>query len=177
MATGISLNTGPAPFVLTLEMNSEAFAFFNDLRRRHYPPEGNLVPAHVTLFYRLPGAHAREIKALLAATAGATERFPVGLGDLKALERGVAVFLHSPRLLALRAALAGEWWPWLIDRDRLGFRPHVTIQNNVSAAEAGMTKQRLSESLRRSPPVTAVGLHLWRYCDGPWEHEQLFRFR
>ena len=66
MASGSDLGERP-PFVLTLEMDGESFARFNELRQAHYPPERNLVPAHVTLFHRLPGERGREIKALLRA--------------------------------------------------------------------------------------------------------------
>jgi hypothetical protein len=175
MAVGRDLSEGPPPLVLTLEMDGESFAFFNELRARYYPPERNIVPAHVTLFYRLPGSRRREIKALLAQTASGQRPFAIAAGDVRALERGVAVFLHSPQLHALRDALAVEWWPWLIDRDKAGFRPHVTIQINVSPAEARLTERALAAL--RMPRVDAVGLHLWCYRDGPWEHEQLFRFR
>jgi 2'-5' RNA ligase len=175
MASGSDL-AERAPFVLTLEMDGESFSRFNTLRQAHYPPERNMVPAHVTLFYRLPGSHAREIKMLLAATAAGQKRFPVAVGDVKELERGVAVFLHAPQLGALREALAAEWWPWLTEQDRFGFRPHVTIANNVSAGEA-RTIREMVEATFRAPRVEAVGMHLWRYRDGPWAHEQLFPFR
>ena len=66
MAARSDLATGPAPFVLTLEMDGESFAALDALRRRYYTPERNLVPAHVTLFHRLPGERSREITAFLA---------------------------------------------------------------------------------------------------------------
>ncbi|HEX9903512.1 MAG TPA: 2'-5' RNA ligase family protein [Propylenella sp.] len=176
MASGSDLDAVAAPLVLTVEMDGDAFAFFDDLRRRHYPAERNMIPAHVTLFHRLPGGRAREIKALLAKVAAGQKTVHVAVGDVKALERGVAIFLHSPQLHALRDALATEWWPWLTDQDKAGFRPHVTIQSNVGAARARATMQALSEGFRPRQ-IRAVGLHLWRYRGGAWESEQLFRFR
>lgn len=176
MAAGSDLTAGPAPFVLTLEMDGESFARLDDLRRRYYPPDRNLVPAHVTLFYRLPGEHAREIKALLAEVAKSEKPMEIAVGEVKAMERGVAVFLHSPRLSALREALAAEWWTWLSDQDQTGFRPHVTLQNNVSAGEAQRTKASVAAELRLKR-IRSVGLHLWRYREGRWESERLFRFR
>jgi 2'-5' RNA ligase len=176
MAADGDLAADAAPFVLTLEMDAESFACFDALRRRYYPPERNCVPAHVTLFYRLPGSHAREIKALLSQVAAEEEPMEIAVGAVKAMERGVAILLHSPRLFALRGALAEEWWPWLTDQDRAGFRPHVTIQNNVSAAEAQRTQTAVAAELRLSR-IRGLGLHLWRYRDGRWEYERLFRFR
>ncbi len=177
-AGGVSSGNSPraGPFVLTLDMDGEAFAAFEALRRKHYAPERNLVQAHVTLFHRLPGERKREIKALLRAVAGEEKPIEVEVGEARALERGVAVFLRSPRLHALRERLAAEWWPWLEDRDKAGFRPHVTIQTTESEAEARRTRESLGRvALPRR--LRGVGLHLWRYRDGPWEHADLFRFR
>jgi 2'-5' RNA ligase len=157
-------------------MDGEAFAGFEALRRRYYAPERNLVPAHVTLFHRLPAERAREIKALLGQVAAGARPIEVTVGEARVLEDGVAIFLHSPRLHALHDDLADEWRPWLVDSDRRGFRPHITIQTTESAAEARRTVQALaSERIPRR--LRGVGLHLWRYLDGPWRSERLFRFR
>lgn len=178
MAPDGNLKPGPAPFVLTLELDGESFAAFDELRRRYYGPEKNLVPAHVTLFYRLPGDRAREIKALLAQVAVSQRPIEIPPGEAKALERGVAIFLNSPQMSALRDELQREWWPWLENDDRAGYRPHVTIQMNVSEAEARRTILAIRASFRPKR-IRGVGLHLWRYRgdDGRWEHVQLFRFR
>jgi hypothetical protein len=74
----------------------------------------------------------------------------------------------------LRDELAREFRPWLAGED--SFRPHITIQNNVGPEEAQRTRRELAASVlpRR---LTGVGLHLWRYRDGPWEDVQLVRFR
>ncbi len=165
-----------APFVLTVEMDGEAFAGFEALRRRYYAPERNLVPAHLTLFHRLPGDRARDIKALIRQVAAEEKPIEIAVGDAKAMQNGVAIFLDSPRLHALRERLSAEWWPWLEDRDKAGFRPHVTVQTTESDAEARRTVQSLRhDNVPRR--IRGVGLHLWRYRDGPWEHADLFRFR
>ncbi len=176
MAPGSDIGQSPASLILTLEMDGEAFSVLDALRRRHTPPEKNLVPAHVTLFSRLPGERAREIKAYLAKAAQAHKPIEIAPGEVKALERGVGIFLRSPQLSALREALAREWSPWLGEQDSAGFRPHVTIQTNVDEAEAYRTRQAMGAAFR-PPRIKGIGLHLWRYRDGPWEHEQLFRFR
>ena len=174
MAAGNGL--GPeAPFVVTLELDGESFGRVEELRRRYYPPERNLVPAHVTLFHQLPGARGRELKALLRQVTTGRQPIEIEAIRTKALESGVAVFLRSPQLNALRDGLAAELWPWLTEQDKAGFRPHVTIQNKVSAAEARRTEREVAAA--RLPRMRGVGLHLWRYRDGPWEDVQLFRFR
>jgi hypothetical protein len=99
-----------ASLVLTLEMDGEAFAALDALRRRYYAPERNLVPAHVTLFYRLPGERAREIRALLTQVASSQRLIEILPGEVRAIESGVAVFFEF-RLAPLRAALADAWEP------------------------------------------------------------------
>jgi 2'-5' RNA ligase len=174
MATGSGVGQEPASLVLTLEMDGESFAALDDLRRRYYAPERNLVPAHVTLFHRLPAERSREIKALLNKVASSQRPIDIAAAEPKVLERGVAIFLHSPQLNALRDELSREWSPWLDAQDQAGFRPHVTIQTTDSEAEARRTVQALRAI--RLPRIRGVGLHLWRYRGGRWENEQLFRF-
>jgi 2'-5' RNA ligase len=174
MAAGGDLTR--APLVLTLEMDGESFARLDALRRRYYPPERNLVPAHVTLFHSLPGERAREVKALLVQVAARERRMEIAVDGVRTTERGVAVFLRSLQLHALREALAAEWWPWLTDQDRAGFRPHVTIQNGITAGEAHRTRASAAAGLHLSR-IVGRGLHLWRYREGRWEDERLFRFR
>ena len=174
MAAGGDLAQPDAPFVLTLELDGAAFAFFDRLRRQYVPPERNLVPAHLTLFHQLPASHGRTIKALLQQVAGAQRRIEAVDAEVKSLGNGVAVFVRAPQLLALRDALAREWEPWLTAQDTHGFRPHITVQNKVGAAEANAC--RAAVGALRLPRIAGTGLHLWRYRGGPWEDVRLFRF-
>lgn len=172
---GLGGPTEPAPFVLTAEIDGQSFARFDSLRRRYFPPERNVVPAHITLFHRLPAERAREIKALLRMAADRQQTIETGPGEAKATGTGVAIFLSSPQLSAFREQLASEWWPWLGDQDRAGFRPHVTLQNKVSAVVARQTLLEVRQT--RQLPVRILGAHLWRYRDRRWEDVALFRFR
>jgi len=176
MAAAGDLTRNGRTFVLTLEMDGEAFAALDALRRRYYAPERNLVPAHITLFRALPGERGREIKGFLAQAVAGHRPIEIPPGEVKAMENGVAIFLHSPQLAALRQELAREWSPWLEAQDKAGFRPHITIQTTLDEAEARRTRQTIAATFR-PPRIRGVGLHLWRYEGGPWEHEQLFRFR
>jgi hypothetical protein len=175
MASGSGVGTR-APLVLTLELDGESFAHLDALRRRYYAAERNLVPAHATLFRALPGERSREIRAFLEKVAGRERPVELALAGVRPLEHGVAVFLRSPRISALREELAAEWAPWLAEEDAFGFQPHVTIATAASEAEARRLVGSVSGELRLRG-VTATGLHLWRYRGGPWEDVRLFRFR
>lgn len=155
------------PLILTLALDKPSQAFFDELRRRHFPPERNHLAAHVTLFHALPGEHLAEVEEHVREAA-ARPPFDVDVTGLRSLGRGVAYVLRSRELLALREALARRWHPWLTPQDSARFAPHITVQNKVSADVA----HRLLDELRATfePRVLrARGLSLWWYRGGPWE--------
>lgn len=154
------------PVILTLQLDAEAAAFFEAKRRAHFPPARNVIGAHLTLFHKLPG---EDPGALLAAIAPVTRRppFPMLVAGLMPLGRGVAYEIRSEALLALRKALAEPWREILTGQDREKFRPHVTVQNKVSPAEARETLDALAAEFAPFT-ATAEGLQLWHYRGGPW---------
>ncbi len=163
------------PFVLTLKLDESAFAFFDELRRRHFPPGRNVVPAHLTLFQQLPGGHGREITALLSSLYAPKKPLALTVREVKAIGKGVAYFFDAPALMALRDNLADEWGPWLSDQDRAPYWPHVTVQNKVAPKVAQALARQLADDFQPFQ-ATGTGLILWRYLDGPWRLERDFRF-
>ena len=125
-----------APLILTLGLDAETQAWLESMRRAHFPPARNLVPAHVTLFHALPGEQAAAIRAVLAAEAAALPPSRVRVGPARSLGRGVALDIGAPVVAALRERLAERWRPWLTAQDRQRWRPHATVQNKVSPEQA-----------------------------------------
>jgi 2'-5' RNA ligase len=163
------------PLIVTLRLDEHSFARLDALRRAHFPPARNHIPAHATLFHHLPGAHREEIAAHLAQLCAGTPPVPIMAETVRFLGRGVAIVLASPPFERLRADLARHWSASLTPQDRQPFRPHVTVQNKVSAAEAQALYTRLQAEF---VPFAAkgIGLCLWRYKGGPWEPLGKFRF-
>ena len=157
-----------APLILTLALDERAFAFFEAERRRSFPPERNLIPAHLTLFHKLPGEQLDSIERDLDALASAQRPFPLQVTGLRSLGRGVAYTLLSPELASLRQGLAQRWEAWLGPQDRQKHQPHVTVQNKVEPAVARELRDRLAAGFTPHA-VPARGLGLWRYLGGPWE--------
>lgn len=157
-----------APLILTLALDDASFAFFDDQRRRYFPPERNFIPAHLTLFHHLPGGHVETIESLLEQRCAALQGFPLDVTGLRSLGRGVAYVLHSPDLMELRRGLAEMWVQWLTPQDRQKHQPHVTVQNNVDPRAARSLLLELSESFVPFT-ATATGLELWWYRGGPWD--------
>lgn len=163
------------PLILTLHLAEADAAAFERLRRRHFPPGLNRVPAHVTLFHRLPGAEIGPVRDRLAASARAAAPFALRVETPVFLGRGVALRLDAARLGPLRALLAAAWRDWLSPQDRQPYRPHVTIQNKVAPEAARALHATLARDFRPWE-AQAAGLALWHYRGGPWEADSLYPF-
>ncbi len=157
-----------APLILTLAFHPDDQARFDALRRAHFPPERNLIPAHLTLFHHLPGEDLDTIEHHLRPVCAAASVGPVSVTGLRSLGRGVAFTLASPALAAVRSALARAWHDGLTPQDRQGWRPHVTIQNKAAPADAARLLAAMQAAFAPFE-VRAEGLLLWRYLGGPWE--------
>ncbi|TPG55658.1 2'-5' RNA ligase family protein [Roseomonas nepalensis] len=156
------------PLILTLGFDEVSFARLDALRRAHFPPERNQIPAHLTLFHALPGDALDEVLAGLRTACASTAPFDVRFTGPRSLGRGVALEAASPPLLALRKALAYCWSGWLTRQDAQGFRPHVTVQNKVTAEAAAALLASLSAGFEPWE-ARGEGLLLWHYRGGPWE--------
>ncbi len=171
----------PAPFIVTLRLDAALFATLDGLRRAHFPPERNVIPAHVSLFHALPGVESPGVRRALAAVAGETAPLTLALPGLQSLGRGVAVRvdggaalgdLHRRLVAGITAEIGLES---LTAQDRQPFRAHVTVQNKVTPERARETLAALAATWT---PLDgrADGLDLWRYRGGPWQHVKTYAF-
>lgn len=166
------MQTQQEPLILTLQLDAENEAFFNEQRQRYFPPERNFLKAHLTLFHHLP--NTAETRKYLAGIEH--ERFKLHVTGLRNLGGGVAYKIESPALLQIRKILVARFNDVLIPQDRQGFRPHITIQNKVLPAQA---KELLGvlEADFKPFEVKALGLNLWAYLGGPWRQEDYYAFK
>ena len=156
-------------------MDERSSALFEQLRQRHFPPERNVIPAHLTLFHKLPGEAEASIIEVLGDLARKQPPLMLEAVGLRFLGRGVAFAISSPTLVGLREDLACRWSEWLTAQDRQPFKPHVTIQNKVLPSDARILHDRLSREFERFP-IEGSGLLLWRYLGGPWKQAGAFPF-
>lgn len=116
-------------------MGAQDFAWADGLRRAHFPPERNLVPAHITLFHHLPPSLlpelAERMKRLCAEPAPAA-----ALTGVLFLGRGVAFQVESEGLLSIREELAEAFAGLLTPQDQARPRLHLTVQNKVPPGQA-----------------------------------------
>lgn len=149
-------------------MDERSLEFFDDLRKRHFPPERNFLRAHLTLFHSLPADELEAVSDYLRKLAARTSDLELNFVKWRSLGRGVAMNVESSGLDAIRGHIALRWNAVLTAQDRQPFRPHITIQNK---AEPSAARQLLTSLETQPSPVAgkAVGLDLWRYLGGPWE--------
>jgi 2'-5' RNA ligase len=164
-----------SPLILTLAFDGATFSRLDALRRRYFPPERNMVPAHLTLFHALPGENAAQIRRELGELCRRQKAFAVEATGFRSLGQGVALAMSSAELIRFRQGLAREWRDWLTPQDSAKIAPHVTVQNKVGADTARATLRELEVDF--SPfAARAEGLNLWRYLGGPWALDKAFRF-
>ena len=156
------------PFVLTVRLDAATQERFDALRRAHFPPGRTAVGAHVTVFHALPGDEATPdaVRAVLADLEPSPSAITVT--GVRSLGRGVAFTLEAPGVALVRRRLAQEFAGRLTRQDAQPWRPHVTVQNKVTPAQA---RSLLAELAATFVPfrTLALGLDLWRYRGGPWE--------
>ncbi|WP_294171483.1 2'-5' RNA ligase family protein [uncultured Sphingomonas sp.] len=161
--------------IVTAELGARDFAWLDGERRAYFPPERNQLSAHLTMFHALPPSAEGEVRRELARhVGGAPPRATVA--GLMNLGRGVAYRIVSDELEAIRGSLADHFQGLLTAQDGQGWRPHVTVQNKVEAAEAKALLRSLEAAFRPRPlGISGLGLH--RYLGGPWEALGRWSFR
>ncbi|MDO7853769.1 2'-5' RNA ligase family protein [Hymenobacter convexus] len=164
-----------APLILTLVLDDAGQAYFNDLRRQHFPPKINYLDAHLTLFHHLPGPELAGVSEQLRHISSTQEPLALRVAGLRSLGRGVAFTIENDELRTLHRRLQTAFAPHLTPQDQQKLQPHVTIQNKVEPAAA---RQLLAELQATFEPFEArgTGLHLWSYRNGPWESLAEFPF-
>ena len=167
---------GAAPLILTAELPPDLHRWATELRRAHFPPERNLLEAHVTLFHALPPHLENELRSLLARLAGECGPVVARLDGLMNLGCGTGLRLSSAAMLDLRARIAEYFRGMLTAQDSHPPRLHVTIQNKVSPAIASALQAELA-GMVSARDFAFPGMALFRYRGGPWEPVRRFAFR
>ena len=161
--------------IVTAELAPPDFAWLDKLRRAHFPPERNQLPAHLTMFHALPPSVEGEVRATLARL-GAQRPPRASIEGLMNLGGGVAFRVASQDLDNIRQELALDFHGLLSAQDCGGWRPHITIQNKVPPKEARALLARMELDFRPRPlAISGLGLH--RYLGGPWEKLAIVPFR
>ena len=163
------------PLIICADFAPADFARLDALRRTHFPPERNILSAHLTMFHALPPSALDDARRQLAhhASGGPPRALLAGLMNLGS---GVAFRVVSDELDAIRANLADHFHGALTAQDAHGWRPHVTIQNKVGSSVARALMIELERDFKARPlGIAALSLH--RYLGGPWDRVGRYPFR
>ena len=151
-------------YILTAELDDASFSWLDALRRQHFPPERNVLSAHLTMFHRLSGAQIER----LALVAMPDAPIALDFDSLRFLGAGVAFNVRSPELERLRRDIIGAIGGELSRQDAQKWTPHVTVQNKVVAPTAKALFATLQQGFApRAGQATA--LLVWEYLGGPWK--------
>ena len=163
----------PMTYIVTLQMDDASQAFFEGMRRKHFPPERNQIGAHLTLFHTLP--ETGEVAEALRWIGDHHSVFAMEVTGLRSLGRGVAYTLRSVELAARHAELAEVFRDHLTPQDKQKFSPHVVVQNKVTGEAARKLLEELQGDFKPFT-VWGIGFELWKYLGGPWELVERFGF-
>src|SRR3954453_23460905 len=108
--------------IVTAELGTDDFAWLEGLRRTHYPPERNRVPAHLTIFHALAPSAETEVRARLGRIVRQLAPTAI-IAGLMALGGGVAFRIASPELDRIRSELGEGLHGLLGAQDSGGRRP------------------------------------------------------
>lgn len=171
----VSWRSDASALIVAAELGKADFAWIDALRRRHYPPERNRVPAHLTLFRSLPPSAEEEIRRSLSRAAA--EAPPEAeTGGIMDLDSGVAIRIASAELDVIREELASDFRGLLTAQDMGRWTPHITIQNKAEPRLARALVREMRGSFEPRP-VEITGLELIRYVEGEWERVARYGFR
>ena len=164
-----------APIIVTALLGPADLAWADGLRRVHFPPERNQLPAHLTLFHHLPPSALDGLKRLIAGEARMAAPPAARVNRLIAMGQGVALGVESNGLIAIRSRIAEAMRGQLVPQDQAGWRPHITIQNKVSPSAARALLQALRAEFEPRP-IEIAGLAAYWYRGGPWEPIAQWKF-
>lgn len=163
------------PIIVTATFGDGDNGWLQELRRVHYPPERNRVPAHLTLFHHLPPSVEAELSRRLATYTAMPAPRAVIAGVID-LGQGTAFRVASEELEDIRYDLREAFHGLLTPQDAAPWRPHVTIQNKVEPREARRLRETLAATFEPRP-LSIKGLASWRYQGGSWAPIRSYVFR
>jgi hypothetical protein len=164
------------PLIVHALLGAAEQAFFDRLRAAHFPPDRHHLAAHLTMFHAIPPMLEPELRRRLGAMAAELPPPRAAITGLMNLGGGVAFRIVSDDLDAIRAELADAFRGHLTQQDSHGWRPHITVQNKVTAGEARALGDQLAAGFEPRS-LTLNGLAFDHYDGGPWRPGRRYPFR
>ncbi len=129
--------------IITLKLEEAAQSFFEEKRSFYFPRHCNYVPAHCTFFHGAP--NQPEFIESLKKFAGQPEMVIETTGVLP-FANGIAYSLSNSYLEEAHAQLQEKFSNHLSGKDKKIWKPHITVQNKVTAFKAESSFKKLAEN-------------------------------
>ena len=156
--------------IVTAWIHPDDLHCFHRARSKFFPGHRNFLSAHLTLFHHIrPGVRDRFIERARRLVEDYPTPFPpLLIKPPFSMGKGVAYGIEAPPLIELRRPLRDHFGPALTEQDaRPWKKPHITVQNKVSRAEAERLARHLLR-IYRPGHLRVLGLEFHRYDYGPW---------
>ena len=161
------------PLVVTLKIDEPSQLFFDKQRTAYFPAHANYVPAHITLFHKLPSDNPVIENGLTVFAKHQT--FELLITAITLHNTSVAYCIQSETLQQFHTQMQHTFAPFLIRNDRKILTPHITIQNKVTAYKAYKTHALLLADFKPFV-VQALGYISWYYVEGYWKKKEEYLF-
>ncbi len=162
------------PIIVTAHAAPGDMAYFDQMRRKHFPPHRNFLNAHITLFHHLPGRVFGEASSLAQEVVAQTQPF-----TRKFLASGIWAVASPSRSGAL------NWKPCAPTFSKPLARGPAAGSTEVQTAYhcpeqggegvRGYSLRALRAGLEPRH-ITILGIDLWDYLGGPWGHRAFLPF-
>jgi hypothetical protein len=92
--------------IVTARLDRVSQNYFDELRKQHFPPQRNHLPAHLTMFHALPGDAIEHVTLVLKQLTNGKPSPDAEVCGLRSLGNGVAFTICSPGLERVRQEIA-----------------------------------------------------------------------
>lgn len=172
--------------IISLAVDQKLSDHITTLRDRYFPKAINHLSGHVTLFHALPSEKMSTLEEVISSCCSSVRTFDIKLKDpvLRGGQKNKAVFIpfFARDLMNVHRELLTGFRKQGIELteqdDNERFWPHATVINKVAPAEAEEVHEQLIQSgeATKLNSGQGVGLDMWYYKGGPWEHYKRFDF-
>jgi hypothetical protein len=163
------------PLVLTVQVEKNAQAYLENLRKQHFPPEVNYISARLSVFHALPRTMIEQVDSVLTTRTAQHRLIESQVTGVKSLGRGVAFVIPCGELEAPAGRTSGG-----VER-RSDAGGSEQVETSRHDPEQGDSRSRESFAGHvgvevRTRHITVRGLDLWHYNGGPWELARSYQF-
>lgn len=143
---------------IQVDLPADAQIYFDHIRNKYFPKHKLKDQAHLTLIYQIHLPAETIINKLNTLSIAPLE---LNAEKVKAFAYGNAIAINSPEIKALQKSLKKLFNYKIAKRDHIKYKPHITVQLDVTAFKAQQTFEAINQEFK---PFTfsSPGISLWK---------------